>query len=171
MPPKPPSPSVRRFLAGLMRQRGARGVPSIAPAVPRPAPPVAKTSLAARTKVVVIAEDDPQTRQLLVHGLGRRYRIFEAEDGHDALRVLAEIQKPDVIILDVNMPHLDGLGVAMMIKENPALSDVPIIFLTCMDSPLDVIRGIQAGARHYVTKPFALSTLMEKVGRAARRAG
>lgn len=121
--------------------------------------------------MVVVAEDDPDTRQLLVQSLGREYRVFEAADGHAVLLLLAGIERPDVVILDINMPHLDGLGVATMIKENPNLKDVPIIFLTCMDSPADVIRGIQAGARNYITKPFAISGLREKVGKASHPKG
>jgi DNA-binding response OmpR family regulator len=117
--------------------------------------------------VVVVAEDDPETRRLLVQSLGRQYRIFEAADGYAVLELLARIDRPAVVILDINMPHLDGLGVATMIKENPNLKDVPIIFLTCLDSPTDVIRGIQAGARNYITKPFAIAKLMEKVGNAS----
>jgi DNA-binding response OmpR family regulator len=168
MPTSPPY--ARRFLADLQRLRGAtRRVLPIAPTAPIVSVPVPAANPGGRAKVVVLAEDDPETRQLLVQTLGRHFRVFEAADGHAALRLLAGIDRPDVVILDVNMPRLDGFGVATMIKENPNLKDVPIIFLTCMDSPTDVIRGIQAGARNYITKPFALSALMEKVGKASHR--
>jgi DNA-binding response OmpR family regulator len=171
MPSSPP-PHARRFLANMLRLRGAAGPrpPTMrADPVGAPSAPVPATNPGKRAKVVVVAEDDLETRKLLVQSLGKEYRVFEAADGHAVLQVLAGIDRPDVVILDINMPRLDGLGVAMMIKENPNLKDVPIIFLTCMDTPTDVIRGIQAGARNYITKPFAISGLKEKVGRASRR--
>jgi DNA-binding response OmpR family regulator len=144
-------------------------MPPIASKRPAARAPVPAANPGGRAKVIVVAEDDPDTRHLLVQSLGRDYRVFEAEDGQAVLLLLAGIDKPDVVILDINMPRLDGLGVATMIKENPNLKDVPIIFLTCMDSPTDIIRGIQAGARNYITKPFAISGLREKVGKASRR--
>jgi DNA-binding response OmpR family regulator len=154
----------------MLRLRGAaRPMAPIASNRPAARAPAPAANPGRRAKVVVVAEDDPDTRHLLVESLGREYRVFEAEDGHAVLQLLAGIERPDVVILDINMPRLDGLGVATMIKENPNLKDVPIIFLTCMDSPADIIRGIQAGARNYITKPFAISGLREKVGKASRR--
>jgi CheY-like chemotaxis protein len=129
--------------------------------------PVPAIDPGGHAKVVVLAEDDPETRQLLVQSLGREYRVFVAADGQAALELLARIDRPAVVILDINMPHVDGLGVAAEIKQTPQLKDVPIIFLTCLDSAQDTIRGIQAGARNYMTKPFAISKLMEKVAKAS----
>jgi CheY-like chemotaxis protein len=129
--------------------------------------PVPSANPGLDAKVVVLAEDDLETRQLLVQSLGREYRVFEAADGQAVLDLLARIARPAVVILDINMPHLDGLGVAAEIKQTPQLKDVPIIFLTCLDSATDVIKGIQAGARNYITKPFAISKLMDKVAKAS----
>jgi CheY-like chemotaxis protein len=137
------------------------------PAMPVLCAPVPVANPGRDAKVVVLAEDDPETRQLLVQSLGRQYRVFEAADGQAVLELLARIARPAVVILDINMPRIDGLGVAAEIKGTPQLKDVPIIFLTCLDAPLDVVRGIQAGARNYITKPFAISKLMEKVAKAS----
>jgi DNA-binding response OmpR family regulator len=128
--------------------------------------PVLAANPGGNAKVVVLAEDDPDVRQLLVQNLGREYRVFEAADGQAVLELLARIARPAVVILDINMPRLDGLGVAAEIKGTPQLKDVPIIFLTCMDAATDVIKGIQAGARSYITKPFTISKLMAKVAKA-----
>ena len=119
--------------------------------------------------MVVVAEDDPETRQLLVKSLGEAYRVFVAGDGQATLELLARIDTPAVVILDVDMPRIDGLGVAGEIKQTPSLKDVPVIFLTCMSGAQDVIRGIQAGARHYITKPFSVPALLEKVAKAVAR--
>jgi CheY-like chemotaxis protein len=128
--------------------------------------PVPAANPGGNAKVVVLAEDDPDVRQLLVQSLGREYRVFEAADGQAVLELLARIARPAVVILDINMPRMDGLDVAAEIKGTPQLKDVPIIFLTCMDAATDVIRGIQAGARSYITKPFTISKLMAKVAKA-----
>jgi DNA-binding response OmpR family regulator len=151
-------------IASPCEQRGS--MPPVVALEPGAAAPVPAADPGGRVKVILIAEDDDETRQLLVQSLGREYRIFAAADGQAALRLLLAIGRPDAVILDVNMPVVDGLTVACEIKRCQQLKDVPIIFLTCMDGSTDVIRGIQAGARHYITKPFALSKLMDKVARA-----
>jgi DNA-binding response OmpR family regulator len=71
-----------------------------------------------------------------------------------------------MMILDINMPLVDGLTVACEIGRCQQLKDVPIIFLTCTDGATDIGKGIQVGARRYITKPFALSQLADKVARA-----
>lgn len=74
--------------------------------------------------------------------------------------------RPHLVLLDVNLPGLDGFGVARRIKEDGNLKSVPIIFLTAQDSPTDMIKGIQVGARNYLTKPFKIEDLMKKVQKA-----
>jgi CheY-like chemotaxis protein len=159
-----PRPPPARSLPPPPPARSLPPPPPIAPALLAPVP-VANPGTDA--KVVVLADDDPDTRRLLVQSLGREYRVFEAVDGQAVLELLARIAKPAVVILDINMPGIDGLGVAAEIRETPELKNVPIIFLTCLDSAVDVVRGIQAGARNYITKPFAISKLMEKVAKAS----
>lgn len=157
-PPPPPAPAEPEIAELEIAEL------EIAP--PAALAPVLAANPGGSAKVVVLAEDDPDVRQLLVQSLGREYRVFEAADGQAVLELLARIARPAVVILDINMPRLDGLGVAAEIKGTPQLKDVPIIFLTCMDAATDVIRGIQAGARSYITKPFTISKLMAKVAKA-----
>jgi CheY-like chemotaxis protein len=151
-------------IAELVPVEAMIAAPVLAPVLLAPVP---AANPGRDAKVVVLAEDDPDVRQLLVQSLGREYRVFEAADGQAVLELLARIARPAVVILDINMPRMDGLGVAAEIKGTPQLKDVPIIFLTCMDAATDVIRGIQAGARSYITKPFTIAKLMAKVAKAS----
>ncbi len=113
-------------------------------------------------KRVLVADDDPSIGRLLERILSQEYDVVTASDGPTALR-FAEQTRPNLMILDVMMPGLDGFELASRIRAVSSLRSVPIIFLTARDGPLDTIKGIQAGARHYVTKPFKIDDLMTKV--------
>jgi DNA-binding response OmpR family regulator len=124
------------------------------------------SSPGAGAKVVVVVEDDPSIREMLVRSLGAEYTVYEAADGQHALELLPQIKRsPDLLILDVMMPRMDGLALAGKLKGEPKLKGVPIIFLTGRDSPKDVVQGINMGARHYMTKPFKIQELLAKVGK------
>jgi DNA-binding response OmpR family regulator len=122
----------------------------------------------ATNKVVVVVDDDDDHRELLVQCLGREYRVLQAVDGEDAFDLLRRIERPDAMILDVMMPKVDGLYLARCMKSDPGLRTVPIIFLTGLSDPRDIISGIQAGARSYLVKPFRTDELLEKVRKAVR---
>jgi len=113
-------------------------------------------------KRVLVADDDPSISRLLERILMQEYDIVTASDGRTAL-ALASQMKPNLMILDVMMPGLDGFQLAGKVRTVPQLKSIPIIFLTARDGPLDTIKGIQAGARHYVTKPFKIDDLLAKV--------
>ena len=104
-------------------------------------------------------------RDMLAKMRGATYTVFVAPDGVTALEVLAQIKTPDGIVLDVMMPRIDGFELARRIKADPRLQRVPILFLTAKTGALDVIAGINAGARHYVTKPFKMPDLLARLGR------
>jgi DNA-binding response OmpR family regulator len=70
-------------------------------------------------------------------------------------------------LLDVNLPNQDGFAIAQQMKNSPSLSKIPIIFLTARDRSLDVVKGIQAGAKHYITKPFKIEDVLKKVRKLA----
>jgi CheY-like chemotaxis protein len=97
-------------------------------------------------KRVLVLEDDPTLRHLLVHALGSEYAVYEASDGLAGLQLLRQIAVPDLIICDVMMPHIDGFAFARRIRERRALARVPI----------------NAGARHYIPKPFKIEDLMDR---------
>jgi DNA-binding response OmpR family regulator len=114
-------------------------------------------------KKVLVVEDDKSISTLLVRALQNDgFKVVTAMDGEAALVTCVE-ERPDVILLDVNLPKLDGFTVAKRIKGVESLKNIPIIFLTAKDRPGDMIQGIQAGAKHYLTKPFNIEELLKKV--------
>jgi DNA-binding response OmpR family regulator len=114
--------------------------------------------------VLLVVDDDQAIRSMLVHTLGRTYTIYEARDGQEAKEILDVIPAPDGIVCDVMMPRLDGVEFAKLLRRDKILQRVPILFLTAKGGTMDVIAGINAGARHYVTKPFKIAEVVAKVG-------
>jgi DNA-binding response OmpR family regulator len=114
------------------------------------------------TRRVLIVEDDPAIAELLTKTLGRFYDVRVVSDGGQAQSVAAAYS-PDIILLDVNLPNKDGFAIAQALKLAPGLGKIPIIFLTAQDRSLDVVKGIQAGAKHYITKPFKIEDVLSKV--------
>jgi DNA-binding response OmpR family regulator len=113
--------------------------------------------------VVMVVDDDTEIRTMLVRALGLTHTVYEASNGEDARAMLEVIPVPDAIVCDVMMPKLDGLGLAKSLRKDNALKRVPILFLTAREGPLDVVAGINAGAKHYVTKPFKVVDVVAKV--------
>jgi DNA-binding response OmpR family regulator len=123
------------------------------------------TPEAKEKKRILIAEDDESIATMLVRILGVRYEVHRAQDGKQAL-AMADRVKPNLILLDVMMPGLDGYATAQQIRLIPSLKSVSIIFLTAKGAAMDVVKGIQVGARFYVTKPFKMDDLLAKVKKA-----
>ena len=118
----------------------------------------------ARRKQILVIEDDESVQKLLVRALSVAYEVEAISDGVEAVRRVQTEPVADLIICDVMLPGADGLTIARRAKSS-MWSQVPIIFLTARTTPRDVILGIQAGARQYVTKPFVLKELLERVKR------
>jgi len=114
-------------------------------------------------KRILVVEDDESVRKLLERALSNAYEVETAADGITALRRLNRQPAPDLVLCDVMMPGVDGLSVARNMKAGALTKQIPIIFLTARSSPQDLIQGIQAGARHYITKPFKLDELLKMV--------
>ena len=112
---------------------------------------------------MLVAEDDAAIRRLVELTLRSVATIHGAGDGAAALGWLRSNPPPDLLITDVMMPGLDGLSLARIMKRDLELQATPIIFLTAKSAPRDVIGGINAGARHYLTKPFDRHELLAKV--------
>ena len=117
-------------------------------------------------KRIVIAEDDQSIAEMLVKVLSPHYDVTLARNGTEALAYALTQPTPALLLLDVMMPGLDGHAVAKEVKKAPQLKNVPIIFLTAKGGAADVIKGIQSGARHYITKPFKLDDVLTKVKKA-----
>lgn len=114
-----------------------------------------------RTPVILIAEDEPDVRQLIVAQL-RQYQLLVASDGEEAL-LLAIEHAPDLIILDWMMPKRDGLEVCRMIRETPALQRIPVVILTARVDERSKIDALEAGASDFLNKPFAPTELKLRI--------
>ena len=118
---------------------------------------------AAKKRRILVAEDDPSICTMIVKVLSQHYDVVVASDGKSALARAGEAPAPDLLLLDVMMPGLDGHAVAAAVRKLPGLKGIPIIFLTAKTGPAEVIKGIQSGARHYITKPFKIDDLLLRV--------
>jgi CheY-like chemotaxis protein len=103
--------------------------------------------------VILIVDDVPENVQILGALLSESYSTFFALDGNEALEQ-AEILEPDLILLDVMMPVMDGYEVCRRLKNNEKFRDTPIIFITALDLPEEESAGLKLGAADYITKPF-----------------
>lgn len=121
------------------------------------------TSQSESRPVVLVADDDPDILQLVAFRLERAgYEVIQATDGEEALRFVTERQ-PDLAVLDVMMPKLNGYDVTRRIRENEATSRIPVILLTARVQEADVARGFEAGADDYIKKPFSPQELRSRV--------
>lgn len=118
---------------------------------------------------VLLADDDPLVLQLLRDALGKLpVAVMEARDGEEAVR-LAKGETPDLILLDVMMPKLDGFQVAALLKQEPATAEIPIIFISALGAPKDKVRGLNLGAEDYLAKPIDPDELKARVQMVLRR--
>jgi DNA-binding response OmpR family regulator len=112
---------------------------------------------------VLIVDDEPMTRNLLRLMLERAgFEISEAEDGLKALLMVAE-QRPDVLLLDVMMPNMDGLTVCKKLRAQADTAVLPIILLSARTSPESVKAGLDAGATRYLSKPISREGLIDTI--------
>ena len=117
---------------------------------------------------IFVAEDDPATLELIITRLSvAGYATVYARDGLEAVQGILN-SRPHGVILDVNMPHLDGFGVMRKLRDANALARMPVMVLTARNSPEDVRRAIQMGARDFLSKPFKDAQLLDRVARLLR---
>jgi DNA-binding response OmpR family regulator len=119
------------------------------------------------TKTILLVDDEPTLIEALGYNLTKEgYRVITATDGVEAL-AQAQICEPDLIILDLMLPHMDGLEVCRIVRRE---STVPIIILTAKDSEVDTVLGLELGADDYMVKPFRLRELLARAKAHLRRA-
>jgi diguanylate cyclase (GGDEF)-like protein len=117
---------------------------------------------------ILLAEDSLVIRAVVRSQLeDEGYQVVEAADGEGALAQCAAI-RPDAVLLDIEMPGLDGHEVLARLKADPALADIPVVFLTGRTGTVDMVEGLRAGAHDYLRKPFEQSELLARVGGAVR---
>ncbi len=113
-------------------------------------------------QTILAVDDTPENIDILVGMLKGDYKVKAAPNGEKALRV-AEKSPPDLILLDIMMPVMDGYETCRRLKENPKLKEIPIIFLTAKTETEDIVKGFELGAVDYVTKPFNPTELLARV--------
>jgi twitching motility two-component system response regulator PilG len=139
-------------------------VPTVSIA-PEPAAPVARPTPAEAPsrRTVMVVDDSPTIRKILGLTLERAgYDVVAEPDGESALARLTDT-KPDLILLDIAMPKLDGYEVCKQIKQNPRIADVPVVMLSGKGALFDKVKGHMAGAAEYLTKPFETPAVLAVV--------
>ncbi len=163
--PLPGTPEIFRLL-GVALEVPARPVPSQATVLPTtaaPAPRPVGDAPAAPAKKILVVEDSGVTRKLIAKTLLEGgYTVVEAENGMAAFARLNE-ENPDLMLLDIIMPGIDGYKVLSMVRKHEAFKNLPVIMLTSRDGLLDKLRGKMGGSDEYLTKPFTPDQLLEKI--------
>jgi twitching motility two-component system response regulator PilG len=115
--------------------------------------------------VVLVVDDSPTVRKIVQLTLQReRIRVVTAGDGLSALAAVAD-EQPDLILLDIMLPRMDGYNICQVVRKNMAYRDMPIIMLSGKDGLFDRMRGKLAGSTEYITKPFDSTELVQTVKR------
>ena len=118
---------------------------------------------------ILVVDDNPLNLRMLADWLAtEHYVVNTATDGFEALAKIAA-ERPDIVLLDVVMPELNGFEVCRRIKADPTMADIPVIMVTALSDVDDLVRGFDAGAEDFVTKPFNFDALMARVRSQLRR--
>ena len=115
-----------------------------------------------RRPVIMVVDDAQTMLRAAKNFLEPDYEVITAADGFAALAALQDV-RPDLVLMDVSMPRLDGYSSCMAIKQNPEFKSIPIVMMTGKDSPFDKAHGEQMGCDDYLTKPFTEESLREKI--------
>jgi len=118
---------------------------------------------------ILVVEDDEDIQQLLKYNLAKEgYQVTGAASGEEAIKVLKS-NLPDLVLLDLMLPGIDGLEVCRLLKREARTSQVPIIMLTAKGEEADIVTGLELGADDYITKPFSPRVMLARVRTALRR--
>ncbi|MCR5413544.1 MAG: response regulator transcription factor [Kiritimatiellae bacterium] len=121
------------------------------------------------TKKILVVEDDPSIRRVITLALksGGFFKIEEAATGDSGLEAAFRF-RPDLILLDIMLPGMDGIAVCKALKANPETASCPVVMLTAKDGERDIVEGLDSGANDYVTKPFSKDVLLARIRAALR---
>ena len=123
-----------------------------------------------RSKIVVV-EDEPDIVEVISYNLKREgYNVLSADRGDEGLNLIRN-EAPDLVILDLMLPGMDGLSVCRQMKSDPIVRDVPVIIVSAKGEESDTVIGLEIGADDYLTKPFAPRELLARVKAVLRRGG
>lgn len=119
---------------------------------------------------VLVVEDDATVQETLAYNLEQDgYAVLTASDGEEGLGIIRK-HRPDLIVLDIMLPRLDGLAVCRLVRKDPEIAHTPIIMLTARGTQGDKMVGLDSGADDYITKPFGLGEFLARVRAVLRRA-
>ncbi|MCT4580626.1 MAG: response regulator [Flavobacteriales bacterium] len=115
------------------------------------------------TKKILIVDDEPNIVMALEYSLKKQgYEVFIARDGEEAIDIL-EYSAPDVVVLDIMMPNVDGYQTIKWIKNNKALANTKVVFLSAKNKNSDIEKGLELGADKYLTKPFSVKKVITEI--------
>lgn len=118
---------------------------------------------------VYIVEDDASIRELEIYALkNSEFEVTGFESGKSLMTQL-DSKVPDIILLDIMLPAEDGIAILKKIRQTPSIADVPVIMVTAKTSEIDAVKGLDAGADDYITKPFGVMELVSRVKAVLRR--
>jgi two-component system phosphate regulon response regulator PhoB len=118
---------------------------------------------------ILIVDDEEDIRELVALNLDREgYKVLTCETGEQAL-ALARSKTPDLVVLDLMLPGIDGLEVCKRVKADPGLRHIPVVMLTAKGEESDIVAGLELGADDYITKPFSGKVLVARVRRLLRK--
>ena len=121
------------------------------------------------SKNILVVEDDSDIRELISFNLKNEgHQVFEAKDGEAGIDK-ARKKLPDLILLDLMLPGIQGLDVCRIIKSDQETKNTPIIMVTAMGQEEDIVKGLETGADDYITKPFSIAVLLARVKSVLRR--
>ncbi len=118
---------------------------------------------------VLVADDEENVRRLVSSMLGNKYSVLEASDGEEAVD-MTRTQKPDLVLMDIMMPNVDGYTACHEIKKGQDTKAIPIVMLTAVGQELNKKLAQKMGADGYITKPFTQQDLLHTIGRLVKRA-
>jgi len=119
-------------------------------------------------KAILIADDESSIRLMVGSMLSKDYLVLEASDGQEAIDI-ARAQRPDLILMDIMMPNVDGYSACHAIKKDRITSAIPVVMVTALGQELNQKFARQTGADGYVTKPFSLQSLRDVISRFLNR--
>ncbi len=112
--------------------------------------------------LILCVDDEPVNISIIEELLGEEYRVVTADSGEACLQCVDQ-EIPQLILLDVNMPNIDGLETCQRLKQNPAQADIPVVFISALASDEELMAGYMAGGDDYITKPFSGEILQRKI--------
>lgn len=130
---------------------------------------VPPTSVSTRASKILVVEDDKDIGPLVARLMKPLGDVHAVTNGAEAWTALESGFLANVVVTDLMMPHVDGYTLMRRMKADDRFKAIPVIIMTARSTPQDVIQGIQAGARQYITKPFKNEELVEKVRRALKK--